>query len=250
MPADRAAAAERPHLGQSKNVKIDARSITFFANGNNIIVVGDFCRRVVRSRLDPRMERPELREFKGNPEDMVLADRGKYIAACLTICRAYIAAGRPNRAATGVVWRVVGHGALGAGVARRGRSGEVDGPVEGRRSRDGRAAHHAERVEGQVWGRIKECNTLRDVINICDANKATPDGKEYINKGLRDAVLAVMPVQHHLKPDATALGNWLRSRKERRVGKLRFRKQDATGSRRPCGGLRKGEASPAVWRSG
>ena len=28
---------------------------------------------------------------------MVLADRGKYIAACLTICRAYIAAGRPDK---------------------------------------------------------------------------------------------------------------------------------------------------------
>ena len=55
-------------------------------------------------------------------------------------------------------------------------------------------------------------------------------GKEYTNKGLREAVLGVMPVQHHLKPDAAALGNWLRSHKERRVGKLRFRKQDATGS--------------------
>ena len=42
------------------------------------------------------MERPELREFKSRPADMVMADRGKYIAACLTICRSYIAAGRPN----------------------------------------------------------------------------------------------------------------------------------------------------------
>ena len=76
---------------------------------------------------------------------------------------------------------------------------------------------------------------LRDIINLCDANKATPDGKEYINKGLRDAVLAVMPVQHHLKPDATALGNWLRSQKERRVGKLRFCNKPATGH------------TPAIW---
>ena len=30
---------------------------------------------------------------------------------------------------------------------------------------------------------------LRDIINICDANKATPSGKEYINEGLRAAVL-------------------------------------------------------------
>ena len=29
--------------------------------------------------------------------EMILADRGKYIAACLTICRAYIVAGRPGK---------------------------------------------------------------------------------------------------------------------------------------------------------
>ena len=146
-------------LGQSTNVEIDARSITYFANGNNITVVGDLCRRVIRSRLDPQMERPELREFKSQPADMVMADRGKYIAACLTICRAYIAAGRPGPLpATGLVRRVVGHRALGAGLARGSRSGEVDGSVEGGRSRDSRAAHHADRMEGQVWGRIKECN--------------------------------------------------------------------------------------------
>ena len=76
---------------------------------------------------------------------------------------------------------------------------------------------------------------LRDIVNLCDANKATPAGKEYTNKGLRDAVLAVMPAQHRLKPDAHALGNWLRSTKERRVGKLRFRNKPATGH------------TPAIW---
>jgi len=54
-------------------------------------------------------------------------------------------------------------------------------------------------------------------------------GQAGSRRWVRKAV-GVMPVQHHLKPDAAALGNWLRSHKERRVGKLRFRKQDATGS--------------------
>jgi hypothetical protein len=44
------------------------------------------------------MERPELRQFKFDPVEMVLADRGKYIAAILTICRAYVAAGSPDKA--------------------------------------------------------------------------------------------------------------------------------------------------------
>ena len=55
-------------------------------------------------------------------------------------------------------------------------------------------------------------------------------GREVRLSGRPRTVLGVMPVQHHLKPDTAALGNWLRSHKERRVGKLRFRKQDATGS--------------------
>ena len=46
--------------------------------------------------LDARQERPELREFKGDPVAEVLADRGRYVAAALTIVRAYIVAGRPR----------------------------------------------------------------------------------------------------------------------------------------------------------
>ena len=68
-----------------------------------------------------------------------------------------------------------------------------------------------------------------EIITLCEANKATPTGKDYLNKGLRDAVLAIMPPQHSLKPDAQALGTWLRSQKERRVGKLRFCNKPATG---------------------
>ena len=79
-----------------KDTEIDARSISFFANGNNIIVVGDLCRRVVRCSLDAGIEHPETRQFKRNPKQEILADRGKHIAACLTVCRAYAVAKRPN----------------------------------------------------------------------------------------------------------------------------------------------------------
>ena len=83
-------------LGQTQIVNVDARGTSFFANGNNIIVLGDFCRRVVRCRLDTLNEHPELRQFTRNPMKEILSDRGAYIAACLTICRAYRAAGRPG----------------------------------------------------------------------------------------------------------------------------------------------------------
>lgn len=82
-------------LGKSEQVTIESRA-TFFANGNNIRILGDMTRRVVQCTLDAKCERPEQRTFKINPFETVLSDRGKYIAAALTIIRAYIVAGKPG----------------------------------------------------------------------------------------------------------------------------------------------------------
>jgi hypothetical protein len=82
-------------LGVSRLVRIESRA-TLLATGNNLILVGDVVRRVLLCSLDPELERPELRRFRANPFEAVLADRGRYIAAALTIVRAYITAGCPN----------------------------------------------------------------------------------------------------------------------------------------------------------
>src|SRR6202158_869705 len=82
-------------LGKSERVTIESRT-TFFATGNNLAVHGDMVRRTIVCSLDPEMERPELRVFPFNPVDRVLGDRGRYIAAVLTIARAYQAAGMPG----------------------------------------------------------------------------------------------------------------------------------------------------------
>jgi hypothetical protein len=82
-------------LGRSENKRIE-NTVTMFGNGNNLHLVGDLVRRVIICSLDANVERPELRKFSGDPVATVLADRGSYIAAVLTIARAYIAAGCPN----------------------------------------------------------------------------------------------------------------------------------------------------------
>jgi putative DNA primase/helicase len=53
-------------LGGSKLYKIESGA-TVFATGNNIQPTGDIIRRVIMCSLDPNMERPEQREFKGDP---------------------------------------------------------------------------------------------------------------------------------------------------------------------------------------
>ena len=67
------------------------------ANGNNIEIADDLVRRSLQCDLDANMEQPYLRDFKSNPLRDILGDRGRYIAAVLTIARAYIVAGKPNR---------------------------------------------------------------------------------------------------------------------------------------------------------
>jgi putative DNA primase/helicase len=93
-------AIERPSfdirvLGFSQLKRIESRS-TLFATGNNITPTGDVVRRVLMCRLDPNVERPELRAFPRDPLGAIQGDRGRYIAAALTIVRAYAIAGSPN----------------------------------------------------------------------------------------------------------------------------------------------------------
>jgi len=93
-------AIERPlvrirPLGRSDIIEIESRA-TLFATGNNLRVRGDMVRRTVMCSLDAGVERPELREFKADPIAAVMADRGRYVSACLIIVRAYAAAGSPG----------------------------------------------------------------------------------------------------------------------------------------------------------
>lgn len=84
-------------LGKSETPEMPSNAL-ITATGNNLVLMGDMTRRALLCRIDPKEERPELREFAVNPVEMVRADRGKYVHAALTILRAYHVAGRPQQA--------------------------------------------------------------------------------------------------------------------------------------------------------
>jgi putative DNA primase/helicase len=86
-------------MGGDKEIELDCRSV-FAANGNNIAIAGDLGRRTLFARLDAGMEKPWEKEFEQKPLEMIARDRGRYIAAALTIPLAYLAAGSPRRANT------------------------------------------------------------------------------------------------------------------------------------------------------
>jgi putative DNA primase/helicase len=91
---ERPRVAIRP-LGVSELVTIEARA-TVYCTGNNVQPTGDIVRRVIVCSLDPNLERPELRTFGFDPLATVLADRGRYIAACMTISHAWLKTGLPD----------------------------------------------------------------------------------------------------------------------------------------------------------
>jgi hypothetical protein len=84
-------------LGKSKQVTVPTNAFTT-ATGNNLVISGDTTRRTALCRLDPKMERPELREFNFDPVMRAKENRPKLVAAALTIMLAFKAAGSPQQA--------------------------------------------------------------------------------------------------------------------------------------------------------
>lgn len=62
--------------------------------GNNLVVSGDMTRRILVARIDPQMERPELREFAFDPVTKAQSERRELVVALLTVARWWAREGR------------------------------------------------------------------------------------------------------------------------------------------------------------
>lgn len=71
-------------LGQSRMVRIEHAALVL-STGNNLVIAGDLTRRMLVCRLDPRTERPELRQFAFDPVERAQAQRRELVAALLTV---------------------------------------------------------------------------------------------------------------------------------------------------------------------
>ena len=89
-------------LGVSKTATVSTRTL-FLASGNNVGPLRDLLRRVVTIHLDPRNATPALLAYKGSPVETVRKDRGRYVAAVLTIILAWRAAGMPRTKVADIV---------------------------------------------------------------------------------------------------------------------------------------------------
>jgi hypothetical protein len=89
-------------LGVSKTATVSTRTL-FLASGNNVGPVRDLLRRVLTINIDHRCATPATKSYSGKPVEDVRKDRGRYVAAVLTIILAWKAAGSPRAEVENIV---------------------------------------------------------------------------------------------------------------------------------------------------
>jgi putative DNA primase/helicase len=148
---------------------------------------------------------------------MVLADRGKYIAAALTIVRAYIAADKPDKfipLASYAAWSDLVRSSLVW-------LGNADPVVSMQEARDNdpvvTTLHAALEAWRAAFGDVAK-TTSEVAAKLFGFDPATPEGKILLD--LREALAPVASVRNLI--DAVKLRYWLRKSKGRPVGDLKF----------------------------
>jgi putative DNA primase/helicase len=206
-------------LGTSDELRI-ANTFTVFANGNNLAVADDVVRRSIRGSIDADTETPEKRTFSCDPRAIALSNRGGCIAACLTMARGYIAAGKPGRlpplpsyegwsdfVRSPLVW-------LG-----------YEDPVE--TMEDIRGADPVRQARADVFGAWRDELTLEEGYLAADLNDLAVRRYDYdgslVRPALHAALLAVAEKRGRgSEIDPVRLGIWLKKNENTIVGKLKL----------------------------
>lgn len=213
-------------LGSSDPKRI-ANTFTVFANGNNLSAPADLVRRTLVCRLDANMENPEERTFAVNPVNAVLRNRGRFVAACLTIGRAYIFAGCPDKCnplpsferwsdlvRSAIVWVGLEDPCRSMDLAR------AEDPL--------RAARSAVFVTWADALGVKDRFQTSELI--AEMEKFGDDG--FMHRDFRTACLAVASERSGSSISPRRFGKWLSTNKNNRVGDLKLI-ADLTDASRP-----------------
>lgn len=196
-----------------------ANAFTVFANGNNIVASQDLGRRTIRCGLDADMERPWERPFVGDPVATVLADRGPYVAAVLTIARAYLVAGLPERrpALGGFLrWSDM----VRSAICWLGWTDPVASMEIGRAEDPTRQARDALFDAWHAELGLEHPYTVPELVEMAALYSQTPPG--YVNREFREAALAVAQ-QHGTQLVSTrSLGKYLSANNNVRLGDLKL----------------------------
>jgi len=194
-------------LGRSEMPLCECHTVVY-ATGNNITFKGDMVRRGLVCNLEALDERPELRQFQDDALDIVAADRGAYVAAALTIVRAYLVAGSPK------ICSSLGSYSAWSDMVRSPLVwlGEPDPVIsmEGLRNEDEELSNISEFV--QQWldsGLSLDTNFL--LVSIVEEACAPPPPNYYGPQPFKELLLRIAATKNDPgKVSAERLGRWLR----------------------------------------
>ena len=197
-------------LGESSTPEMTSGAFVA-ATGNNLTLVGDLTRRALLCRLDPGVERPEMRVFDFEPVALAKANRPALVTAALIVLRAFTVA-KPRLQASPLgsfeEWSALIRGAL----VWLGCADPVDSQAY-LRAADPKLLQISAVMAN--WREIigPEKVTVADVI--AKAIEKTPQAQEF-----REALLAIAGVKGAI--NARALGLWLSGVKNRIVEGAKF----------------------------
>ncbi|WP_372624707.1 hypothetical protein [Falsiroseomonas sp.] len=213
-------------LGLSEAPELPSNALVT-ATGNNLVLAGDVTRRAIVGELDAKVERPELRSFAFDPVDLAKRDRGRLVAAALTVLLAYWAAGRPNPPdplGSFEEWSGWVRGALIW-------LDEAD-PVETMEAaRDSDPRLEELRAIMQQWQAVIGCGatSVREIIELATEFSSNgsmgfgaPGRADFRHPDLREALLAVAGRGGAI--NGARLGKWLGTNADRIVGGLVIRR--------------------------
>jgi putative DNA primase/helicase len=186
-------------------------------NGNNLVIEGDMTRRVLIGKLDANMERPEERQFRSDPVKQILADRGRLVAAAMTIVRAYLIAGPARK-----LKPLASYGSWSDLVRAPLVWLDCADPVETMKdARESDPVLTTLRTVLECWLAVfgEEGRTAQQVVSALSMfDPTTPEGDKLT--ALRAALAPIATVRGIL--DATKLGYWLRASRGRPVSGLKL----------------------------
>jgi hypothetical protein len=206
-------------LGVSKTVTVPSKA-TFFATGNNLVLVGDLTTRAVVCALDPGCERPEERTFDVNLHEEVPNRRVELVLAALTIVLAYLAAGMPKQKVPNFArfedWcDFVRYPLIWLGMAD---------PCEGRERIEGR-----DPVREQLLGLLTTCHEIFGsaafkVADLIDqaSDVDAPTSNLELRRALHEFLAEIGGRNGKMSP--TAIGKCIATHEHRIEGGLRFEK--------------------------
>jgi hypothetical protein len=204
-------------LGYSKVITTQARAL-ITATGNNLVVKGDAIRRSLVGRLDPKCERPELREFAYDPIADAKKHRAELVVAVLTVLRAYHVAGLPNRPKpplqSFVSWSDTVRGALvwlgqGDPVKTMDRLRKADPTL---RALITVASAWRDEFGNRAVAASEAVEAANAYIFVAAPGASHLHDKQYTHPALREAIMGVAAKGDD--PDARLLGNcWLAARR-------------------------------------